>query len=363
MKGLKLKSIFITIVFLSSILLQMIMPLSCVRADSTKENIEDKDEVKATDSIEDVYDVILFWGQSNMQGSAHDGKPSRYINVDSKTLSDYSAKSGIDIEFLKNAKAINNVEVNQVPKTAYEYMYESNSLEELTNEKVFSGENLKLIDDKWQNADDYPWNLRTICKSQGTTLIPEFCKTYYEKTGHKVIAVSVAQGGVPINYFTPNQDGYKAITEKYTSAIEYLNNNNYKIGNKLWVSFQGESDTGWSIDGLENTLLKVHNNLKKDLDITKGAVIETSITIGNNGKNGVENVHKAKVNFAINNDDIVLGSSYSYDHYVPSKEQYESDDFYRPVFTDSNGKKLPYETAFDIATMGVCYPDNTVHFN
>ena len=326
---------------------------------------------------DDVYDVILFWGQSNMLGSCgiKDGEKkadSRYNYKNNTSVSNFSKITGIDTEILKNTQIMNWCRIMQEPNTAYEYMYLDNKLSQISANTKNLGEVLQY-NKKTKKLEKKTKNPYALQKSYGTNMIPQFCKTYYQNTGHKVVAVFCANGGETINKFLPSNDTeyddqedkmlYESMVEKYTSAINYLKRNNYKIGQKLYVCFQGESDAiNNNTKDYKRVYKKVHDNLKKDTGISKGAIVETARNIGTRYA-GVKRINKAQQELIKENTDIILGSDYAYKHYVPDETNYNSTNFKTNIFVDSKGKKLSYETAYKYASYSVCYPtDNTVHF-
>ena len=371
MKQISIK--LIDIIIISSILIQLMTPLSLIN-------------ISYASTDEDIYDVILFWGQSNMVGycglyntdalaqshsSNNEAKPDpRYNYSNTSSVAAYSNKSGIDPIFLANSEKMNYVKIEQTPNTVYEYKYLDNKLNEITaNTKTFGERLLYNSTTKKLQSASSPYS---ISYSFGTNMIPQFCKSYYEITGHKVVAVLAANSGEKIANFLPSTDSeygdtnnqkiYEAMKEIYTSAINYMNSQNYHIDRKLWVCFQGENDvTITSTSEYKRLFLKVHNYLKNDMNITKGAIVETSTEIGTSLYQKVENIHNAQVQLAEENDDIVLGSSYAYDYYLPDKTTYNNSNYNNSIFIDANGQKLAYDDAKNKATSGMCYPGNTIH--
>lgn len=324
----------------------------------------------------DIYDVILFWGQSNMVGycGLKQNERVKDIRFDFTNLNDvdeYSKISGIDKRILSGNLQMNWVQINHKPNTAYEYIYSSDNLVQITDNTKVLGEKLKynVISKKLEVPSDKSFSIQ---KSYGTNMIPQFCKTYYEKTGHKVIAVLAANGGEKIANFLPTTDReygdtkrqmiYESMVEKFRATIDYMVRNNLKIGNRIWVAFQGEADVRrTSTEEYKHLYQKVHDNLKRDLKITKGAIVETSHAIGTDLYLQVNNINKAQKQLALENKDIIIGSSYAYDRYIPNEKTYNSVSYYNKIFTDNNGNKLPYAQAFKIASCSVCYPDNRIH--
>lgn len=256
--------------------------------------IRNSSDIYAKDNS--IYDVILFWGQSNMVGDCgyfqeEKEKDPRYDNTNEESVLDFSKKSGIDKEILKNSEQMNYVRISGDVGTAYEYNYLNNNLIDLSTNPKQLGEKLKYdpITKTLKSTNNSDLSLMT---SFGSNMIPQFCKTYYEKTGHKVIAVFAAKGGQKIQNFLPSTDEnyadtenrmiYESMVEKYNKAIKYMNDNDLNIGNKLYVCYQGENnvtDEDTTKDYKTN-YMKVHNQLKKDTGITKGAIVEVATPIG-----------------------------------------------------------------------------------
>lgn len=324
----------------------------------------------------DIYDVILFWGQSNMVGYCGIKQNERFKDVryDFTNLNDvdkYSKISGIDKMILSVSQQMNWIQIKPKHNTAFEYIYSSDSLIQITDNTKVLGENLKYnaIRNKMEIPVDKSFSIQ---RSYGTNMIPQFCKTYYEKTGHKVVAVLAANGGEKIANFLPITDSdygdesgqmiYESMIEKYRAAINHMEQNNLNVGNRIWVAFQGEADVRrTSLVDYKRLFQKVHNNLKKDLNITKGAIIETSHAIGTDLFSQVNKINKAQKQLALENNDIIIGSSYAYDRYIPDEKTYNSVKYNNKLFTDDTGNKLPYAQAFKIASFSVCYPNNKIH--
>ena len=105
--------------------------------------------------------------------------------------------------------------------------------------------------------------------------------------------------------------------------------------------------------------------MKNDLGTTLGAIVETTQLIGDAWPAiGVSQMHNSQENLINNNSDIILGSSYDYNHYVPDEETYNSDNFTTKKYLDYAGNKLEYSTAFEQAKKSVCYEQgNGIHFH
>lgn len=198
MSKLKIKYISILIIFL--ILAQFVMTLHFYN-------------ISFAENTQDIYDVILFWGQSNMIGCCGvfdgehrpDGEPTnkersepdpRYDRSDSNSVASFSNKTGISQEFLINAEKMNFVKIAQTPETVYEYQYTTNKLIELTENTQYIGEDLVYNSNtKKLETVENTTSLRSIQKSFGTNMVQQFGKTYYQRTGHKVVAVFAGIGG------------------------------------------------------------------------------------------------------------------------------------------------------------------------
>ena len=349
----------------------------------------------------DVYDVILFFGQSNMAGNMTQGIETRYQLDNQASVKEYSEKTGIS-EDLINQSWVSNYTVPKIDKeTCYEYHVLDNSLydlydltsngytangAEITVNK-FNGE-LVYYDDTTNKfysvwSTDLPdyinKNSYTFSNAYGTNMVNEFAKVYYEKTGHKVVCVNAALGGQSLEHFVPNNSFvdangtrinlYSAMSSKYLSALEYLEKNNMKIGNRYFIMFQGEHEAGFNSNSVKNTykenFRKIKNQLKSDLDIEKGAIVLTGYYPGEyNGASyaeGVKAINEAQRELIDEDSNIVLGSDFPYKHYVPGRDDYNNTSLYD---FKSNMNQLDYDTALEYSKLvvGGEYDDNLFHF-
>ena len=312
---------------------------------------------------EDIYDVVLFWGQSNMRGASGEAdcenKVDENFGTTSNEIQTFSDLTDIHPFILKYYKTIDYVAVPFKSNTAYEYVWlgTNNHLKAFTSstktvgESVYATKKNGKISFSTKGSKD-----ETFKQSAGTNISLWFSKTYYERTGHKVIVVMAARNGLKINKFLPsthpnyddtkNRYLYEAITSKYKAAIAYLEKNNYKIGNRFDIVFQGESDVS-STGGIDEEYWakmyqEVHKNLKNDLKLDFSAIIYTA---GKNGYNPskIESVHKSQEKAINRNSDVILGSDYVYKHFVPDGSDPE-------VIAKAN-----------LSTAAQC--DNGVHYN
>lgn len=353
----------------------------------------------------DIYDVILFWGQSNMLGTCgrytyeRSYQDPRYTGDNPEyTIEEFSNISGIEQEFLSNSEKMNYVKVYPEKDTIFEYKYSDNTLIDLYSEPETLGETLAYDETTGRlvltNATYY-----ALQQSHGTNIIPQFCKTYYEKTGRKVVAVLAANGGEKIQNFLPatdeentdpyNQMIFEGMVTKYKSAISYMEKRGMTIQNKVWVCMQGESDvenSKMTSSSYQKYFEKVDSNLRKELEITKGVIIETAHTIsdkywtsdGNGGwieninesfYSGVQRIHEAQEAIANANDHIIIGSKYAYERYIPRTSIYISEE-YQNVINEIFKHVNSWEEAYSIASASVCITpyqggityQNSIHF-
>ena len=165
---------------------------------------------------------------------------------------------------------------------------------------------------------------------------------------------------------------YEAIIENYKGAVNLAQEKGYNIGGKYWVNFQGESNIQSNADSsvnrnydYETYFLKFHKLLKNELGITKGAMVEVMLGTGEKERAvGNEQMYNTQEYLIRTNSDIILGSSYPYDHYVPDEETYNSNAFSTKIYVDSSGQKIDYSTALERSYKTLCFipPDDKSNF-
>lgn len=184
-------------------------------------------------------DLILFGGQSNMQGQT-------------ERLAESSPVPG-----------------------ATEYRYLTDSLIPLRDP---CGEDIRS-----DGTEGYPytpsassWHADNVLGSScdgHTTLIPEFCRAYISaRPDHpEVTAVHAAKGSTDMKYWLPGTDGYRILTGKAKAAIAKSG----MIRNTAMVWLQGESDAiyGVSSDDYAAMLSGFGHALEKDLGLTRFGII------------------------------------------------------------------------------------------
>lgn len=183
-------------------------------------------------------DLIIFSGQSNMQGQ-------------SERLSE-----------------------NAVVDNAYEYKWLTDELVPLKNPV---GENIT-----YNKSHGYEVTTETKISAWlddhvtgsacfgNTNLVPEFCRTYAQNTGREVVAVHVAKGSTTISQWLPKTKGYEVLCEKSIDAIKKV-----KPERIFFVWLQGESDAifGTKKEEYKQSLCILKDALKSDVGIDKFGII------------------------------------------------------------------------------------------
>ncbi len=166
-------------------------------------------------------DIIIFSGQSNMQGSTNEVGSS-------------VAENCLEYKFLTN---------------------------EFVPVKDPVGENI------YENVLCAPAN---GCGS----LVPAFCKAYSKKQG-SVIAIHCAKGGTCIAEWKEGTKRYSTLIEKCSNGINKAKEA-FKIDKIYFVWLQGESDAikNTSENEYLTCLINFKNAIKRDLNIDKFAIIK-----------------------------------------------------------------------------------------
>ena len=188
-------------------------------------------------------DIIIFGGQSNMQGQC---------------------------EMLSESNAVEG---------AFEYKLLSNELVPLANPV---GETIRTdggagIPFSNSCTDLEAWLKEHVTGSAcygHTNLVPEFCRAYIKETQANVVAAHITKGSSVIAQWLPGTPGYDIIIKKASAAIEKASQS-YNIGNIFFVWLQGESDAinGNSKEYYKEKLTLLCDSLKKDININKFGVI------------------------------------------------------------------------------------------
>ncbi len=181
-------------------------------------------------------DIIIFSGQSNMQGES---------------------------EKLTSTSIIEN---------AYEYRYLTDTAKPLCNpvgeDITYKGtagcrytESTETV--AWLNTHV----LGSACFGH-TNLVPSFCNTYCRMTGHRVLAVHAARGSSAIEKWMPGMPQYQMLIQKSKAAIRYAQEQD-SIEHIFFVWFQGESDAklGHSKEYYKKSILTLKDALMDELGI------------------------------------------------------------------------------------------------
>ncbi len=323
------------------------------------------------------YDIVLFWGQSNMLGlTIADALPAGFNVSDPKGT---SLLSGVDPDIVSETVNARTAAVKMPENAGLYYDILTDSLIPIRSSQFWMGK----VDAQHRGIGYNPVTQQfeaygstsafepSMGASVQTNLIPEFCRRYYEKTGHRVIVLFAAVGGVGIRGFLPMTDpqyvssasdaklSYSFINESILMLLAkvnaYTQSHGMKIGGRYWVSFQGETDIGFA--GYKDVYERIVSEWRA-AGFTKGALIETSYTNGRAGVcAGVEQMHAMQEQIIAENPDIVLGSDFDYRRYIPDPASYVGAEA-------AKWGNLPYAQAYVRAAMNVdVLPENCTHLN
>ncbi|MBQ6043781.1 MAG: hypothetical protein IJL41_06530 [Clostridia bacterium] len=187
-------------------------------------------------------DVILFLGQSNMQGQT-------------ERLSEKEAVRG-----------------------ALEYRFIEDAFVPLKNPV---GENIRYgggCGYRFETDTDISEWLADHAAGEAcyghTNMVPEFCRAYIEGTGRRAAAVHIAKGSTDVAYWTPGSAGYDIITAKASAALKKIPAGNTGTVFAVWL--QGESDAvaGTSKDTYKTRLSLLKGGLRRDLGTEKFCIIK-----------------------------------------------------------------------------------------
>ena len=183
-------------------------------------------------------DVIIFSGQSNMQGQ-------------SECLSE-----------------------NEIVENAFEYKWLTDEAVPLCNPV---GENITnalgrgyFFTQTTRTADWLGDHVAGASCYGHTNLVPAFCRTYTRRTGREVLAVHVPKGSTRIEHWLPGTPGYDIVCKKSLGAIRLAN-----PAHIYFVWLQGESDAcaGNSKAYYKNAIETLCRALIKDVGIQLFGII------------------------------------------------------------------------------------------
>lgn len=191
-----------------------------------------------------IYDIIIFSGQSNMQGSSE------------CILSPKPVDGCLEYRYLTDAL---------IPLRHPTGEYIKN---DATAGAAFVGDT-KLEEDKfllWHKT----MALGAAAKGN-SSLVPSFCQSYKNVCGRNVIAVHAAMGATHIAQWLSDGRSYKVLLKKAKAAIRTQS----QIGKIYFVWLQGESDAlgAMSEDEYKQKITLLKENLKNDLNIDKFGII------------------------------------------------------------------------------------------
>lgn len=172
-------------------------------------------------------DLIIFSGQSNMQGQT-EGFPQ------------------------------DNTPING----AWEYKYKEDTFCPLQHPV---GETLE---------EDGQILLLGASKGNGS-LLPAFCRTYVRNSGREIFAVHIAKGATTIAEWQPDTLRYRAMVKKILAAKKKAKEL-AAIDNVCFVWLQGESDAieGTSEQDYYNRFIALKNALRKDVNVDVFGIIK-----------------------------------------------------------------------------------------
>jgi hypothetical protein len=197
-----------------------------------------------------IRDVILFCGQSNMQGQ-------------SESLS----------------------ESEPVPD-ALEYKFLDDSLVPLRNPV---GEDVRYDGGRGrvftESSDPRAWLADHVLGSScygHTNLVPAFARAYLQETKRPLVAVHAAKGSTEIADWLPETDGYRALVAKAKGAIRKTAEQDGASGRIFFVWLQGESDAiaARGKEYYKDRLRLLAKGLENDLGILRFGVIRVGAFTG-----------------------------------------------------------------------------------
>ena len=214
-------------------------------------------------------DLIIFSGQSNMQGQT--GTPP---------LDNNAVDGAVEYRFLTD---------EFVP------------FKQPTGESIdFSGN--PLDPDEYSKISELLANsaLLAVCKGDAN-MLPAFCRNYIKETGRNVVAVHTAKGSTGIDYWQKGTPAYEIMSKKITRAIELSKPEHIYLA---WL--QGESDAiaGCSKAEYKELLTSLCNAVKEDFGVEKFGIIQVGQFT--NDERDFEIINAQKEVCAENNDFLML---------------------------------------------------------
>lgn len=122
-------------------------------------------------------------------------------------------------------------------------------------------------------------------RAKSGDLVPAFINAYYTNAHTVVVGVSASEGGSSITQWLPGQNKYTDAVDRWTDAIDFLENNGYTIRNKFVIWCQGETDGD---AGMTAETYKAHFDTLRSAWKTNGADTIFVIKIGNYNGDGTQ---------------------------------------------------------------------------
>lgn len=118
------------------------------------------------------------------------------------------------------------------------------------------------------------------------SMVPACCREYVKKTGRSVLAIHVARGNTAIAEWDGATRRYQLAVEKIQGGLNKLRAEGHTVGKIYYLWLQGESDAinGTTTEDYERMLIDLKNNLKRDAGIHKFCILKV----------GYFNRHRAK---------------------------------------------------------------------
>ena len=214
------------------------------------------------------YDVLIFGGQSNMQGQT--GSFPRY---------------------------------NKPVEGALEYRMLTDS----------------LIPVQHPIGEVIEGGLLLAASGNNGSMVPACCREYVKRTKKNVLAIHVARGNTAIAEWDDETRRYQLAVEKIQGGLKKIQDEGHTIGKIYYLWLQGESDAinGTTVDDYEAMLIDLKNNLKRDAGIHKFGIIKVgyfnrhrskalaNLTVQQRATYD-ENIMQAQENAALHDEDVVM---------------------------------------------------------
>lgn len=229
---------------------------------SDKTSDKHNDKISETSStLENMIDVMLFMGESNMSGYGGDAELASKVSEDA------------GMEF----RAISD------PSKLY-----------------------PITEPFGANESD-PSGLNDVSGVKKGTLVSAFVNEYHKLTGRRVVAVSASMGSADMDVWT-SEGVMDDVLRRFESTIDYLESNGYKAGRIYAIWLQGESDglkgsaESTYRDALANLMKPMFKaGLEKVFVITPGRTIDLM--------DAYKNVIDTQIGMCVEDDHYVLATT------------------------------------------------------